>query len=694
MFVKVRLLNGFRKELTYKVPENLYSKNLLNKIVRVPIRNKHLSAIVTQEFENLNQKENFEIRELIGFEIFPKDNFYEIFTESLSQYYQINKLFFLKRIKGFLNEKSELNTDTIPENNIKQEKTKIKNPEKIETYTETCNKKEVKLTLEQETVVNYLERKILNLEYAPTLLHGVTGSGKTEIYKKLIIKSIETGKSVLLLLPEVTLAIQFEKIMRDQLPENISIHSFHSGTSIKNKKTTWELLLKNAPVLIIGVHIPVILPIPNLGLIIVDEEHESGYQEKKHPKINSKDAAIMRANLNKIPILLGSATPSISSLHNVKTKNWKFFQLKNRFSGNFPEIKTVFLSDKKLRRNFWISQELEDAIRDRLAKKEQIIIFLNRRGYSFFVQCKDCAHIFSCPNCSVSLTLHSNKTNKLENKTIQANNSESKNEILTCHYCNYAIEYPTKCPKCSKTEFLKKGIGTQQVVTILEKLFPFASIARADMDTSTKKKLWQETMQNFESGKINILVGTQTISKGFHFPRVTLVGILWADLNLHFPIYNSSETTLQQLIQVAGRAGRNSQESLVIVQAMGQNKIFDFLNEIDYLNFYTHEADKRDLLGYPPYKRLIEIELKNTNEIILDKEANSIAIKLINLCKSKNFMSDILGPSEPPVAKIKNIYTRKIYVKCNNITSFGNIFQSIDKDHYSSSIFFTPNPLN
>jgi Primosomal protein N'' (replication factor Y) - superfamily II helicase len=214
------------------------------------------------------------------------------------------------------------------------------------------------------------------------------------------------------------------------------------------------------------------------------------------------------------------------------------------------------------------------------------------------------------------------------------------------------------------------------------------------MDTTTKKKLWQETMRGFESGEINILVGTQTISKGFHFPRVTLVGILWADLNLHFPIYNATESTLQQLIQVAGRAGRNHEKSEVIVQAIGMHKIFDYLNEIDYLSFYTNEIENRKLMGYPPCKRLVEIELKNGNEISIEREANTLAITLINIFKKSGLHADVLGPSQPPISKIKNTHIRKIYIKCENILLVGSLFRAINFEKYSSQVFFTPNPLN
>jgi len=680
MFIQVRLLKGFQKPLTYKVPDQWEATNLVGKIVRVPIRNRETSAIVLHQFKNLKRKEDFEIKPAKAIEPFPEDKHYQNFLQKLSHYHQVDKLHFLKRITGFLNQPLNPSSGSLRQAPVfakastgRQEGPGQAAPER--PCIQASKRQKVTLTLEQQKVVDFLHSKIIKGLYQPTVLHGVTGSGKTEIYKKLIVAAITHKKSVLLLLPEVTLAIQFEKLMREQLPEQIPIFSFHSATTVKQKKIAWQCLVENVPMLIIGVHIPALLPIANLGFVIIDEEHESGYQEKKHPKVNTKDAAIIRAHESNIPILLGSATPSLSSLFNVKTKKWKFFQLKKRFSGNFPLIKTVNLSEKKLRRNFWISQELEVAIKARMAKREQVIIFLNRRGFSFFVQCKSCSFIFECPNCSVSLTPHTG-------------------DILHCHYCDYAIAQPATCPKCKKDKFLKKGIGTQQVVTILEKLIPYARIGRADLDTTTKKKLWQKTMEEFEAGYIDILVGTQTIAKGFHFPRVTLVGILWADLNLHFPIFNATETTLQQLIQVAGRAGRNHEKSEVIVQAMGMHQVFDFLNEIDYLKFYEHEIHKRKLLGYPPYKRLAEVELKNIREELIEKESAYLAVELTALAKKNNWNIQVLGPAQPPVSKIKNTHIRKIYLKGDNSNHLGKLFSAVDKLSYSSSIFFTPNPLN
>lgn len=653
MFIQVRLLNGFIRPLWYRVPETWHQTDLRNVIVQVPLRNKVIPALVQHISDRAPG--DYEIKEAVSIEPFPDDQQYTLFTRQLAGYYQVDPFYFVKRVKLFIGAKVE----------------------ELPDYTPFINesKSNVQLTHEQHAVADFLKPKITAQEYCPTVLHGVTGSGKTEVYKELIMHTIAQGKTAMLLLPEVTLAVAFEHRLREQLPKNIPILSFHSAVGPKEKRSLWQGLLHKRPMLIIGVHLPVLLPLCNLGLIIIDEEHEAGYQEKKHPKINSKEVALMRAQLYKVPILLGSATPSISTLYNVKQRNWQFFQLKNRFAGAFPKIETVLLTDKKARKNFWISQKLYQAIQDRLQKKEQTIIFLNRRGYSFFVQCKGCSFIFECKTCSVSLTLHNDNH-------------------LSCHYCGHTAQLPPKCPSCkdSNTEFLKKGIGTQQVVSILQKLFPEARIERADMDSTTKKKKWQYTVEAFAKGNIDILVGTQTITKGYDFPGVTLVGILWADLNLHFPIFNAAETALQQLIQVAGRAGRQKKDSLVIVQAMDDHSIFSYLNEIDYVSFYQDELENRMLMNYPPYRRLVEIELKHTQEDALERDAQNIASFLMAYQQKKQLDVTILGPAKPPIYKIKNVFSRKIYIKSASMKDSITLWQAINHKQFGSLIFFTPNP--
>lgn len=659
MYIQVKLLQGYQEPLLYSIPDQWGSAELIGSIVTVPFRTMSVPAFVTQIYKDRPITDRaFAIKEAISREAFPHDPRYQIFIKQLANYYQVDELFCIKRMRQFLTQK-ELPLDYMPSSNIKKD-----------------DFKDIQLTEEQQSIVNAISPTITSPSYNPTLIHGVTGSGKTEVYKKLLTTAIQAGKTAILLLPEVTLAMQFQKLLRNQLPASIELKSFHSASSIKEKKTAWHMLLNEQPLILLGVHLPILLPISNLGLIIVDEEHEAGYQEKKHPKINSKEAAIWRAHACSIPIVLGSATPSISSLYNVHARGWQLFKLTKRYAGAFPKIKTVVLINKQKRKNFWISNELYDAIKDRLSKKEQTIIFLNRRGFSFFIQCTACSHIPSCSACSVSLTLH-------------------EEGHLSCHYCGYSCIAPTKCPSCTagKDSLLKRGIGTQQVVRILEQMFPQARVGRADMDTTTKKKLWHQTLTDFEQGHIDILVGTQTITKGFHFPRVTLAGILWADVNLHFPIYNASETTLQQLIQVAGRAGRQSDESLVIVQTMADHEIFSYLNEIEYSRFYETEIESRSTLHYPPCARLLEIELKHTIEQTVDRESHILA-NFLSSQQNRYQSITILGPAKPPVAKINNIFIRKIYLKGPNMHELLTLIKGRRTLQLTSSIHIIPNPLH
>ncbi len=655
MYMHVKLLNGFKESLTYKVPPTWSTEDLIGMIIEVPLQKRTEAAFVEELFNTLDASATYTIRDAHSREIVPSDPHYMNFIHKLSDYYALDKLSLLKKIRHFMQEKE-------------YDKPMIE-PKELANYQAAT------LTAEQQAVADPLMRALDANAYYPTLLHGVTGSGKTEIYKKLIIHAWSQGKSSLFLVPEVSLAVQFTHILKNTLPADMIVLSFHSATSITEKKALWQHLLSNRQAIIVGVHLPILLPIPHLGLIIVDEEHEVGFQSQKHPKINTKEAALLRAQVSSLPLIAGSATPSIASLYNVQHRGWHFFELKNRFSGAFPSVEVVKLTDNRARKHFWVSKELEAAIHQQLLRKEQTIIFLNRRGYSFFIQCKSCGFIPHCAHCSVSLTLHN--TNR-----------------LICHYCTYKAEIPATCGTCKSSSFLQKGIGTQQVVTLLEKLFPQARITRADLDTTVNKKKWRQTMKDFEEGALDILVGTQTITKGYHFPRVTLVGILWADINLSLPIYNAAEVSLQQLIQVSGRAGRQSAESHVIVQTMIDHPIFNFLHEQSYTRFYQHEIENRHLVHYPPCIRFAEIELKHKEESIVAQEADLFAqaFKLSSENTSKKIL--LLGPSQPPVHRIKNVFSRKMYIKAKLMKDIIDTYKSIDKSDYKSGIFFTPNPLS
>jgi len=640
------------------VPESWSCTNLEGRIVLVPLKNQIRKGYIESVQHELGPEQNFKIKEATDLQNSPIDPTYHTFVQKVSNYYSVDKIDILERLSRVFDFKEP----EIPENNNEEHL-----PKAIDLG--------LTLTPEQAFIVDKTTAQINQNKSYIGLIHGVTGSGKTEIYKNLIYNTLKLGKSVLFLLPEISLAIEFYKRFKRELPDDFNIYSFHSATGAKNKKLLWKALANQNPVLIIGVHLPVFLPMANLGLIIIDEEHDVGFQEKKHPKFNTKEIALIRAQIYKIPAILGSATPSISSLYAVRHKGWELFRLKDRFKAVFPEIQLVSLKNRE-KGHFWISKELEKAIACCLEKKEKCIIFLNRRGYCFFVQCKLCGHIPNCVNCSISLTLHADRT-------------------LRCHYCNFRIPEPTLCLKCGTKEqdILKKGIGTQQIAKIAAKLFPEARIGRLDLDTTVDKKKLQETLHDFDHGKLDILIGTQTITKGYNFQGVTLIGILWADSNLSFPIYNASEAALQQIIQVAGRAGRQGQKSLVVVQTIKNHEIFNYINEHQYEAFYEYEIENRIAVRYPPFIRLAEIEVKNQNESILEQEAKLIKQELNAIIKKLGIQLTLMGPVDPVVQKIKNFSSKKFYLKSENSTYLNLVYNTIDRSKYLSTIYFTPNPL-
>lgn len=648
MYITVKLLNGFSKPLTYKIPDSLRTNDLRNRIVQVPLRTQQVYGLVIQQAATIGRVP-YAIRELTDIPAFVIDEQYMPFIDAIARYYGITSLQLLARLQTLVQEE-QVTTQPLSQEELSPTVTR--------------------LTDEQQAAVTAIAATIDSKQFSPHLLYGITGSGKTEVYKQLIIQTIAQQKSCLLMLPEVSLAGRFEQLLKKELPADIQLFSFHSATKKSAKQAVWQALLQQRPVVIVGVHLPILLPIANLGLIIVDEEHEPGYQEKKYPRLNSKEVAIVRAMQYKIPIVLGSATPAVATLYNVYNRNWPMHRLTKRFNGKLPTVTVVSLTHHKERPQFWITNQLQQAIAQRLERNEQSIIFLNRRGYSKFVQCLSCGSIPMCMHCSVSLTVHDNNR-------------------LICHYCNFWKPLPSHCAHCSATTLLQKGIGTQQLVKILAAMFPKARIARADLDTTSNKK-WQATVEQIYAREIDIIVGTQTITKGYDFPGVTLVGIIWADCNVHFPIYTAHETALQQLLQVAGRAGRATTTSDVIVQSMRHHAIFEYLDEEQYLSFYNEEIAIRTLLHYPPTIRMAEIELQYHDEGIVHHES----LRLAQLLR-KNAAVTILGPSVPAIAQLHDQFRRKIYCKAATMELIAKaVAAAIKQQPFSSLITWTPNPLH
>ncbi len=666
MFITVKCLNGFAQLLTYRIPSD-WPTALVGRIVQVPLKTRIERALVIAVIDR-EPSVSFRIRQAHLLEPEVPDPLYGSFVARLSAYYVVDPVHIYRRL-------SDSDKSTIED--------ALYGPVTLDSVHA--------LTAEQEPVLAALRSSLHAPRFHPILVHGVTGSGKTILYLAAIREAYALGKTTIILVPEVALAVTIAQIMRQLAGDTIRLYEYHSAASASDKKALWKALLSGLPGVIIGVHIPVVLPIARLGLIIVDEEHDAGYQEKRHPHINSRDAALLRAQLYGIPIILGSATPSIASLHAVATKQWDYYQLKKRFSGNFPVIRHVFI--RPTRRGgghgqaapgqedfFWISAELRAAIARALDRREQVIIFLNRRGMHRFVQCTSCAQVMMCDACSVSLAVHGAST-------------------LVCHYCGALSSLPHSCPHCgvSAAFFTKKGVGTQRIVAIIETLFPHARVARADADTTKARKAWQTTIAGVMAGEIDIIVGTQTITKGYHFPRVTVVGIIWADSNLMVPFYTAAERALQQILQVAGRAGRVAPHSQVIVQSCIKHGIFRFLDETRYAEFYEYELAQRAETAYPPHVRLSEIELSNADEKTLIRDAEIAAACVRWYIAGQGCAITLLGPALPPLHKVQYMFFRKLYLKGGD---FGQhiaichlVYRRLAELQATSSCWFTPNPM-
>lgn len=635
MFVQVRLLTGWHEPLWYAVPAHFSTECGVGTVIKVPLRNRFVPALINRMQSTCPFKDASKIKEIQGVFTFPADTKYADFAHKISLLYHLDPSYLYSRLVTFLHETTA----------------EKEHEDQAFLHDEPLNNlPQITLTAEQQQAVDLVQPAIINGTSQVTLLQGVTGSGKTEVYKRLMEQAIAAGKSVIVLLPEVSLAFQFERLFKDQLSCPERVFSFHSLTKRSERRALWDELSSERPLIIVGVHLPVFLPIRNLGLIIVDEEHERGFVEKKHPKINSKEAALLRAQLYSIPILLGSATPSLAMLSAAWQKKINHAVLSQRFGGQLPVISHVLLSKNRAgRRNFWITRELDAGIADRLSRGEQVILYLNRRGYSFCAQCPDCGFLLSCDDCSVSLTPH----------------QDNGQMYLLCHYCGKSKNVPESCSACGVvgSQLITKGIGTQQLVTIIQKLFPTARVARADLDSTKEKREWVNTVAAFKNRELDILIGTQIVTKGYHFPGVTLVGVVWGDLGLSLPHYSAREEVLQKLIQVAGRAGRTCTGGQVIVQTMAQDPLFDVISEALYDGFCNQELAVRQSLEYPPSGRLVQLEFMGDDASALERDVAAYTNELTECAASMQCNVRVLGPVVPVVQRIAGVEMRHVFIK-------------------------------
>ena len=477
-----------------------------------------------------------------------------------------------------------------------------------------------------------------------TLLHGVTSSGKTEIYIHLIRQALEQKRQVLYLLPEIALTVQIMERLQRVFGDRLGI--YHSKYSDAERVEIWQKLLSGHPYdVILGARSAVFLPFQNLGLVIIDEEHESSYkQQEPAPRYHARSAAIMLAQMQGAKVLLGTATPSLETYHNARTGKYGFVELFQRYKGiELPEIQVVdikYLQHRKMM-NGPFSPLLLSKVREALERGEQAILFQNRRGYAPMIECKQCGWVPHCQHCDVSLTFHRNLNQ------------------LTCHYCGHTYQVPTECPNCGCTQLQTRGYGTEKIEAEVHDIFPEARIARMDLDTTRSRQAYERIINDFSAGRTNLLIGTQMISKGLDFDKVSVVGILNADTMLNYPDFRAYEQAFMMMAQVSGRAGRKGKRGLVILQTKSPElPLIAQVVRNDYTAFYRSLIAERQQFRYPPYYRLIYVYLKHRQDAVVAAAGMEMGALL-----RQWFSGRVLGPDKPGISKVKSLSIRKIVLK-------------------------------
>ena len=501
------------------------------------------------------------------------------------------------------------------------------------------------LSLAQQDAYNGILMQMMKKDVV--LLHGVTSSGKTEIYIHLIRKAIEEHKQVLYLLPEIALTVQIMERLHRVFGDRLGI--YHSKYSDAERVEIWQKQLSDHPYdVILGARSAVFLPFKNLGLVIIDEEHETSFkQQDPAPRYHARSAAIVLAKMYGAKTLLGTATPSMESYYNAQQGKYGLVELKTRYKGiQLPEIQVVDVKDLRRRKMMSgpFSPQLLAAVREALKNGQQAILFQNRRGFAPMVECKVCGWVPKCKNCDVSLTLH---------KSIN---------LLTCHYCGYTYPVPTECPNCGSTEIMGRGFGTEKIEDQIAEIFPEAKIARMDLDTTRTRNAYERLIADFSEGRTNLLIGTQMVSKGLDFDKVSVVGILNADSMLNYPDFRAYEHAFMMMAQVSGRAGRKGKRGLVILQT--KNPTLPVIGQVvhnDYAGLYQGILEERRTFHYPPFFHLINVYVKHKYDKVCEQASHE-------LCKTLRswFGGRVLGPDKPAVARVKTMNIRKIVIKLEN----------------------------
>ncbi len=518
-------------------------------------------------------------------------------------------------------------------------------------------KGELALNNDQKQVLKTIKTALKSKTFTPFLLHGVTGSGKTEIYLHAISEVLERGEGAILLLPEIGLTTPVAVRFQERFGEKVAL--LHSGLSTGERYDEWRRIREGKAQLVIGARSAIFAPLNKVGLIVVDEEHDPSYRQDEGSRYHGRDAALVRGRDEKSVVILGSATPSFESFFNVLMGKYKILQLPHRIDKRvLPEVRLVNMKDKGACVRPYLSKDLYNAIKKRITAKEQTLLFINRRGFSPLILCHDCGFTPTCTHCSVTLTFH------------------KRWQQLVCHYCGLQNKPPTTCPECESIHLNAIGIGTEQIEETVRGLFPEARIARLDRDTTQKKGASGKILSDMAKGDLDILIGTQMISKGHDFPKVTLVGVISADMSLHVPDFRSSERTFQLLAQVSGRAGRGEVPGEVIIQSLQvDDETIRSAASQDFVKFYEKTITTRKQLRYPPFCRLALILIRHKKESVAISYAEALA-KRINQAISRSNIS-MLGPAPAPLLRLRETYRYQILLKADDQKPIARVIKTV-----------------
>jgi primosomal protein N' (replication factor Y) len=508
----------------------------------------------------------------------------------------------------------------------------------------------IKLNNQQKDIVEDFSSKI-NKGFNVSLLHGVTGSGKTIVYCHICQEIINQNKTALVLTPEIALTSTTLAYFRGFFGDTVTV--IHSAMSESERLESWHGIRSGKYKIVLGPRSAIFAPLSNLGLIIIDEEHDSSYkQDDPAPRFHGRDAGIMRGKINNIPVLLGSASPSFESYNNAITGRYHLYQLTAR-PGNavLPDVKIVDMRSDRLKGDLpFFSYTLKKSIETRLEKNQQVILFLNRRGYSTQLKCSTCGHVPHCPNCIVNLTYH------------------KSGKKLTCHYCGYIDTKYNQCFKCNSVDFLYLGVGTQKVEQNIPRLFEKARPIRLDSDSTDGRNKTYDILKSFSDEKFNLLLGTQMVTKGLDMPNVTLVGVLSADSALDLPDFRAKEKAFSKLLQVSGRSGRSNLKGEVLIQTFcPDHQVIEDASKQDFLSFFKREIDSRKSLNYPPFSRIVNFIFSSTNEKKAETEALNFKNKLLEKSKKYNINISVLGPAPCPMYFLRGKYRRHFFVKTRQV---------------------------